>query len=128
MITGIKKISIDVSDLPEALGFFVEKLNLPILRETESRVYPSRWEMGFSTSGPTMAIVKQKATEPPVTPGRITIVFETDNVEADYGALQAKGVAFIAPPTLEPLEEGKVAYFEGPDGIALSLFEPSQEQ
>lgn len=127
MITGIKRVSIDVSDMSTALHFFIEQLDLPVLREIGSREYAHRWEMGVGRAGTTVGIVQPKPGERPAVPGQVIVVFETDDIAADYQALQARGVVFMTPPTVEPFD-GKVAYFKGPDGVLLSLVEPNREQ
>jgi predicted enzyme related to lactoylglutathione lyase len=126
MITGIAKVNIDVSDMSGALTFFAEKLGLSVLREIGSREYANRWEFGVTADGPRVATVQPKH-ERPLLPGRVSIIFRSDNIEADYRQMAEKGVNFIQPPTAEPFE-GQIAYFEGPDDTLLGLVQPSEEQ
>jgi len=122
VITGIRRVSLDVSDMAKALVFFIEQMDLPLLREIGSREHTNRWEMGFSVSGTTIAIEQKRSTQYPTKPGRVTVAFETDDIEEDYQALVARGIVFTSPPTPDPFE-GTMACFEGPDGVMLSLVE-----
>lgn len=122
MITGIRRVSIDVSDMDKALVFFIEQMDLPLLREIGARERANRWDMGFSVNGTSVAVQQQRSAEYPTKPGRVTIALETDDIEADYRSLLAKGIVFTSPPGPDPFE-GKAAYFEGPDGVMLSLVE-----
>jgi predicted enzyme related to lactoylglutathione lyase len=125
LITGIAKVNIDVSDMSAALAFFAEALGLTVLREIGSREYANRWEMGVTAEGTRVCAVQPKH-ERPLVPGRVSILFQSDNIEADYLAMVARGVKFTQPPTAEPFE-GQVAYFEGPDGVLMGLVQPPSE-
>jgi catechol 2,3-dioxygenase-like lactoylglutathione lyase family enzyme len=48
---------------------------------------------------------------------------EVGDIDAAYGELRGKGVTFSVPPT--KMENGKMAFFKGPDGITIELFQPS---
>ncbi|MHB1416193.1 MAG: VOC family protein [Chloroflexota bacterium] len=127
MIKGIKSINIDVSDLSQALDLFIERLDLPLLREIGSRDIVNRWEMGFGRPATTLAVEQKRDPARPTRPGRVTVFFETDDLESDYRVLQEKGIIFNGPPALDPFD-GKVAYFDGPDGVTLGLVEPYRDQ
>lgn len=126
MITGIRRVSIDVADMDKALVFFIEQLDLPLLREIGARERANRWEMGFSVKGTTVAVEQQRSAENPTKPGRVTIAFETDDIDGDYRSLMERGVVFTSAPGPDPFE-GKTAYFEGPDGVMFSLVELKKE-
>jgi len=127
MIKAIRRVTIGSSDLTGALSFFAGTLNLPLVREVALRGHPTSWDMGFSPSGPSLAVSEAKVGQPGLSPGEVLVEFETDDIEGDYQALQSKGLVFTTPPTVEEWE-GVVAYFRGPDGVKLGLVQPRRSE
>ena len=127
MITGIKRICVGVADLPKGVEFFAETLNLPILLEIALRGVPTSWDMGFGVAGTRLAVLEETPGQPLSAPGKVTVLFETDDIQADHDALTEKGVVFVGPPAIEEWQ-GTVAYFQGPEGVMLGLLQPSQDQ
>lgn len=123
MITGIRKIAIQTSDLNDSLAFFSETLDLPILRDLAWRGKADSWELGFGTAGTTLALIETVPGETKDAPGQATIVLETDDINADYAALQAKGASLDGPPAMDEYD-GMVAYLTGPDGVRIALLQP----
>ncbi|MCL4535939.1 MAG: VOC family protein [Bacteroidetes bacterium] len=126
MITGIKRVNIEVSDLVGALQFFAGALNIPILREVALKGHPHSWDLGFSVGGPLLSIAEQMPGQPEP-PGTVTIVLETDDIAADYEAMKAQGVPFTGPPTDQDWE-GTVSHFKGPNGVLLSLVQSKRRE
>lgn len=127
MIKGIKSVNLDVSNMSAAMSFFIGQMDLPVLREIGSREFLNRWEMGYGRPSTMFAVEQQRNPVHPPKPGRVTIMFETDDIQADYRALLEKGVKFTSAPVDDPFD-GKVAYFEGPDAVTLALVEPFRDQ
>lgn len=123
MIVGVKRVEIDVSNLPEALSFLTAKAGLPVTREIGSRVADTTWELGRRDDGAVLAIVDRKHLLPPVA-GRITVMLESDDIASDYESLKGRGIIFEVPPTSVQWV-GTVAYFTGPDGVLFGLFQPT---
>jgi catechol 2,3-dioxygenase-like lactoylglutathione lyase family enzyme len=46
---------------------------------------------------------------------------EVGDIDAAYEELRGKGLTFSVPPT--KVENGKMAFFKGPDGITIELFQ-----
>jgi len=47
---------------------------------------------------------------------------EVGDLDEAYEELRGKGLTFSVPPT--KIETGKMAFFKGPDGITIELFQP----
>ena len=63
-------------------------------------------------------------------PGAAHLCFETQDIHADYTRLKVGGVAFKSTPNEVQAGINRGAwsvYFNGPDGIALELFQPPQK-
>jgi len=61
-------------------------------------------------------------------PGAAHLCFETDDIHADYARLKAAGVRFKSPPNEVGFGINRGAwsvYCNGPDAIALELFQPA---
>jgi len=56
--------------------------------------------------------------------GSAHIAFTTDDVDATYEELKAKGLRFRNPPTRSRPDWPRVAYFLDPDGYTLEIVEP----
>lgn len=63
-------------------------------------------------------------------PGNAHLCFLTDDIEADYKRLRARGVRFVSPPNTVTwgINAGaKAIYLVGPDDIRLELFQPPRK-
>ena len=101
-----------VSDLSEARTFYAEVLQLPISFEMEDAI-------GFDAG--IQIIVEKDDGEHAGLQGRFTgISFSAENLRAEYVALTARGVHFIAPPEEQPWG-GSLAHFCDPSRNILTL-------
>ncbi|MEO1191040.1 MAG: VOC family protein [Pseudomonadota bacterium] len=101
-----------VSNLAEARSFYAHTLSLPISFETEDA-------LGFDAG--IQIIVELDDGAHPGLQGRFTgLSFSTENLGADYDALRARGVQFVAPPEEQPWG-GSLAHFLDPSGNTLTL-------
>lgn len=128
MATRIAQFAITVHDYDEALSFYVEKLGFDRIEDTDLgegkrwvRVRPG------GSSGADILLVRavteaQRASVGNQTGGRVFVFLETDNLERDHAALQARGVTFVRAPVEQSY--GKVAVFQDLYGNLFDLIEP----
>ena len=112
MLKKIESLIVTTDEYSEALAFFKEKLSLsmPSHRENMARfeidgfpIFLARTEKGVGSF----------------------ISIETDDIEADFKALQDRGVEFREP--IKTMKGGdKAAFFKGPGGMEFMLYQPAQ--
>jgi len=96
MLKRIKFTSVPVQDQSRALEFYTKKLGLKVF--TDQTMGDERWiELKVNGAETMLVLFKQ----PQNTPGAPAVVFVTDNVQATYEELKAKGVEFVQPPKKE---------------------------
>lgn len=113
MITKIRYASITVTDLVQAMDFYVEKLGFRVLVRM-SLPGGNQFVMVAPPEGGSSLVFSLPL------PGRThaassSISFETNDVQASYAELSAKGVNFLRPPAKTPWG-GMEAQFEDPFG------------
>ncbi|MGH2514521.1 MAG: VOC family protein [Ktedonobacterales bacterium] len=134
MITGLIRVTILVHNQDEALAFYTEKLGLE-KREDMTFGPGVRWLTVAPRDQRDIEIVLQKPD--PAMHGEqgasamlthvghgATWVFATDDCQADYEALSARGVTFQSPPADQPY--GVEAVFEDLYGNSFSLLQPAR--
>lgn len=118
MIGGVKFCSIPVSDQQVALEFYTEKLGFTV--KTDVPMGPDNRWIELAIPGADTYVV---LFTPPGHEDRIGtfqhVVFWTEDLEATYQELLAKGVKFTQPPKKE--EWGSSAFLEDPDGNKLLI-------
>jgi len=116
-------VSVTVSDQPEALRFYTERLGFPLVAD---HPLPSgdRWAVVMPPDGAgLLALVKHAADNEDSRFGRNTgVVLMTDNVAALFEKWSARGVPFPQPPVETPWG-GRLATFADLDGNRFSLIE-----
>jgi predicted enzyme related to lactoylglutathione lyase len=123
MLTAIHTTTIFVSDQDKALDFYVGKLGFE-KRQDQAMGPESRW-IEVAPPGRTTTLLLYKPT--PEAPGADSyetararigkstgVLLTTDDVNATYKELSAKGVAFPTPPEQQPW--GWWAEISDPDG------------
>jgi len=101
MLKRVKFATVPVQDQSRALEFYTKKLGLKVF--TDQTMGDSRWiELKVSGSETLVVLFKQANAKPEHLPAA---VFVSDNVQATYEELQAKGVEFTQPPKKEPWGE-----------------------
>lgn len=117
-ITGIRTVSIPVSDQDDALDFYVGTLGFTKLRDTPTPT-GGRWiEL---SPGDHSVLITLEPARPDITRGEIGIRFSTDSAEAAHAALQAADVDtgdLLRWPGVPPMFA-----FRDPDGNAFSITE-----
>ncbi|AXB44553.1 VOC family protein [Amycolatopsis albispora] len=117
VITGIRTVSVPVSDQEQALRFYVDTLGFTVLRD--GPIPTGRWIELAPGSDDVVVTLDQAA--PDVTRGSIMIRFTTDDATAAHAALTEAGVdtdEVLAWPGVPPMFA-----FRDPDGNVFSLTE-----
>jgi catechol 2,3-dioxygenase-like lactoylglutathione lyase family enzyme len=111
MLTQIQVVSIPVSDQIRARAFYVDALGFQVVRENPWG--DGLWiELAPQGSSVSISLVTWFAN---MQPGGISgMVLESNDLDADYAALSARGVKFRGPINNDPW--GRSAVFNDPDG------------
>ena len=137
MIT-LANINVWVHDQEEALAFYTEKLGWEVRADVQLPEIPDfRWLTVGPPGQPDVAIVLMEVPGPPVfeeetrqkvldvmAKGAATGLFlNTDDIQASYEELKARGVEFSEEPSERPY--GIDAGFHDPSGNAFRLIQPA---
>ena len=113
MIRGVKFLGICVSDQDRALAFYTQKLGFTIQTD-QPFDGGQRWiELGIPGADTGVVLFTPKGQEDRIG-SFVNASLWTDDVEATYQQLKAKGVEFTAPPVKQPW--GTSCIFKDPDG------------
>ena len=102
----IKLTSIYVDDQEKALGFYTDVLGF--VKKTDVSQGPFRWLTVASADDPAGTQLQLAPNDDPAVrayqratfqQGRPAAMFASDDVQADYERLQARGAGFTMPPT-----------------------------
>jgi lactoylglutathione lyase len=109
-----------VNDEDKAIDFYGEKLGFKLLMDNPTE-FGGRFLMFAPPGGGANLVVSKPVPGRPTTVGGFSsISWETDDVEAKYEELRAKGVKFTQPPTRR-FWGGIEAIFEDQDGNSFLL-------
>jgi catechol 2,3-dioxygenase-like lactoylglutathione lyase family enzyme len=113
MIKGIKFASVPVSNQDISLTFYTEKLGFVVMTDQHFSE-TQRWiELGIPGAPTRIVLFTPDAHRDRI--GTFTgISFYSDDVEATYETLKARGVEFAKPPKKE--DWGTSSIFKDPDG------------
>jgi predicted enzyme related to lactoylglutathione lyase len=135
----LANINVWVHDQEEALAFYTEKLGWEVRADVQLPEIPDfRWLTVSPPGQPDVAIVLMEVPGPPVfeeetrqkvldimAKGAATGLFlNTDDFNASYEELKARGVEFSEEPSERPY--GTDAGFHDPSGNAFRLIQPAQ--
>jgi predicted enzyme related to lactoylglutathione lyase len=112
----VSVISVPVSDQERAKRFYTDQVGFQLLFDASfgDRL---RWIQVGPGSGPSLALVTWFDEMPA---GSLRgLVFDSDDLDADYAAMSGRGVEFSTLPTQQP--GGVFATFIDPDGNRVSL-------
>ena len=121
VITGVRTVSVPVTDQEQALRFYVDTLGFTVLRD--GPIPTGRWielSPGGGDNADGVIVTLDKAPED-VTRGAIMIRFTTDDAAAAHGALTDAGVdtdEVLTWPGVPPMFA-----FRDPDGNTFSITE-----
>jgi len=118
-IHKIHKIAVVTDDVEGAVEFYTKTLGLEMMERFPAE---NDEDYVFLEAGDIkLELMPQKTMNAPV--GFHHISFQVESVDAAYEELKAKGVKIL----VEPFDAGvggiRLAFFEGPDGVRLQLFE-----
>jgi catechol 2,3-dioxygenase-like lactoylglutathione lyase family enzyme len=122
-----------VRDQDEALNFYTKTLGWEVLSDVTMEAWRFRWLVVGPAGQPEMGLVLMPVPgEPMLDPEASaalselvakgvggTLFLETDDCEASYAELSARGVAFNDPPTVQPY--GIDTSFRDPSGNNIRL-------
>ena len=115
--TQVMSVSVPVSDLEQAKGFYVDTLGFELLVDN-SRREGMRW-IEVAPEGSAISLMLVSWLDLLLPSLYRVIVVATDDIQAIHEELLAKGVFFDLPPT--ELSSGTQAMLRDPDGNALVL-------
>jgi predicted enzyme related to lactoylglutathione lyase len=114
MLTTIQIVNVPVADQTAAYEFYVERLGLQVIADTEMGPH-GRWLQVAPMHGGTSL-----ALTPANDAGRASgLVIETDDIDADVKTLTDRGVDFAHG--IEDMPWARAARFSDPDGNQLVL-------
>lgn len=113
--------SLFVSDEDKAIDFYANKLGFQLVVDNPTP-FGGRFLMFAPPGGGTRLVISKPV--PGMAGARVggfsNIAWETDNIQATYEALRAKGVEFTQPPAMQPWG-GIQAAFADQDGNIMML-------
>jgi lactoylglutathione lyase len=140
MIVRHNHTSFTVSDLDRSIDFYTRVLGFELERRFEVEGAGISTIVGFDGAHLKIAFVRlgefrlelieyvapagRKLEMATNNVGSAHIAFTTDDVDATYEELKAKGLRFRNAPTRSRPDRPRVAYFEDPDGYTLEIVEP----
>ena len=122
MIKYIKTFAVYVSDQPEAVLFYTDKVGLEV-RRRESMGPQGEWVELAPKGGQSCLVLYPRDLMPNWETGRASIVFHCADAEQSYRELVSRGVEFQKPP--QRLPWGVFAQFADPDGNEFLLHSPA---
>ena len=129
MFKHISYVIITASDMSRSVGFYCDKLGVPLNFQTE------QWTE-FQTGQTILALHgggipaerKPAAGRPEPQAGNCTIGFQVENLERTFEELKSKGVTPVMPPVVREREGIKLAVIADPDGFKITLSQPLQHK
>ena len=119
MIQKIHKIAVVTDDVEGAVEFYTRTLGLEVMERFPAE---NGEDYVFLKAGDIkLELMPQKTMNAPA--GFHHISFEVESVDAAYEELKTKGVKILAEPFDVGVGGIRLAFFEGPDGVRLQLFE-----
>lgn len=114
-IEALGQVSVNVKQLPRAVAFYRDALELPLVLDTPG--------MAFFQCGATRLMLSVPTGAEFDHPGSVLYLTVRD-IEASHAALAARGVSFLRPPhCIARLGERDLymAFFRDPEGNTLAL-------
>jgi catechol 2,3-dioxygenase-like lactoylglutathione lyase family enzyme len=119
MVRKIHKIAVVTDDVEGSVAFYTQKLGMEVMERFHNE---DDEDFVFLKAGDIkLELMPKKTMETPE--GFHHISFEVEHVDSACEELRAKGVKIL----VEPFDTGvggiRLAFFEGPNGLRLQLFE-----
>lgn len=122
MVQIIHKIAIVTDDVEAAVMFYTEKLGLAVVERFPSGDNAADEDYVFlDAGGVILELMPAAAVEEP--PGFHHISFLVEDIDGAVQELDEKGVRILKEPFSPGVEGLRLAFFEGPGGLNLQLFE-----
>lgn len=119
MIGNLHKIGVVTTDVEGAVGFYTKTLGLEVIERFPSEVGE---DFVFMQAGSVMVeLMPQKAMD--AAEGVHHLSFRVESVDEACEELRSKGVRILAEPSDVGVGGIRLAFFEGPDGLRLQLFQ-----
>jgi catechol 2,3-dioxygenase-like lactoylglutathione lyase family enzyme len=132
-MTRIANAQFWVHDQDEALAFYTRTLGWEVRSDVSMPEWTFRWLVVGPVGQPDVGLVLMSIPQPPMTDAGTseqlaelvakgaggTLFLETDDCQADYDELSARGVVFNDPPTAQPY--GIDTSFRDPSGNNVRL-------
>ncbi len=121
------------ADFPAMFRFYRDELGFKPTFGSEQDVYAD-----FDAGGANVALFRRDLMAQAVgtqelpaeteSQDRVALIFEAENVDAEYTRMCRQGVAFVTPPTDMPDWGIRTAHLRDPDGNLLEVFSPISAQ
>ena len=125
LFEGVHHVAIIASDYEKSRAFYVQQLELPVLRENYR---PDRgdWKLDLKLGEVELELFSNPAAPPrpdaPEARGLRHLAFRVRDVEETVARLQARGIP-CEPIRTDPFTGGRMTFFRDPDGLPLELHE-----
>jgi catechol 2,3-dioxygenase-like lactoylglutathione lyase family enzyme len=121
MIEGVRSVGIFVGDQDRAKSFWTEKLGFEVLQDTPfgEGDHPPRWIEVRPPDKSVILVLFTPEGEEHMVGTFSNVLFSSDDINATYQDLTAKGVEFAEPPSQQFW--GWWAVFKDPDGNSYGL-------
>lgn len=113
-MSRLGRVILRVADMERSVGFWRDAVGLQSVFESET--------FTFLDAGGIQLVLNQVDSVP--APGLTEVVFESDDVAVEFGAMRGRGVPFeveLRPVTSDGERELLAAHFYDPDGNLASL-------
>jgi catechol 2,3-dioxygenase-like lactoylglutathione lyase family enzyme len=116
-VQRITVVSVPVSDQEAAKAFYTEQVGFELIAESRFGDDLGWIQVGPSGGEASLTLVTWFDS---MAPGSLRgLVVESEDLQADYAAMSARGVSFLGPPSQQP--GGVFATLSDPDGNQISL-------
>ena len=119
MINKIHKIALVTDDVEGAVAFYTQVLGLEVIER-----FPNEDDEDFvflKAGDVKLELMPKKTME--ASEGFHHLSFEVESVDAAFEELKSKGVKILKAPFDAGIGGIRLAFFEGPNGVRLQLFE-----
>lgn len=116
----VHHIGVMVKDIERSVDWYQTVMGLKLA----DRIQLGQTQLAFLETGNTMLELIQKGGEYPAEGVVNHVAFQVDDLDAEMARLRAAGVTFEERWPRPIWGGGQIAFFDGPDGEVLELFQP----
>ncbi len=128
MAQFISALTLVVPNYDDGIAFYVDMLGFDLIEDTKISA-KKRWVLVAPPGSTETKILLAKADKPEQfaaignqAGGRVGFFLQTDDFDADYAAMRAKGIIFLEEPRDEPY--AKVVVWQDPFGNKWDMLQP----